>query len=230
MVANHTAWSELIALPTDGGRRTAHELVRDALRDAILRGSLPGGTRLVQADIAATLDVSTTPVREALRDLATEGLIRLDAHRGAMVTTLTHDDVQEIYDLRRLLEPEAIRRAATNITLPELETAQELGHRMEVVGDAAKWNELNGTFHGILLTASRSPRLVAILERLRANASPYVAVALSALDADFRAANHEHKQMLDALRQGDADRAAEIVENHLGLTVRLLTGSQAPIS
>ena len=68
-------------LPRDG--LSAHELARETLRQAILRGQLPGGARLVQADLAVHLRVSTTPVREALRDLATEGLIVLDRHWGA---------------------------------------------------------------------------------------------------------------------------------------------------
>src|SRR5690242_7828107 len=91
-------------LAISGGRRTAHEFVRESLRRAILRGDLTGGERLIQADIAATLEVSTTPVREALRDLAAEGLISLDRHRGGVVRGLNWEDMEEIRKIRHQLE------------------------------------------------------------------------------------------------------------------------------
>jgi DNA-binding GntR family transcriptional regulator len=86
-----------------GDRRTAQAYVRDSIRSAIFAGQIEAGDRLVQADIAQQLDVSTTPVREALRELATEGLLRLDAHHGAVVRDLDPVELQEIHELRRLL-------------------------------------------------------------------------------------------------------------------------------
>ena len=80
---------------TAGTRQTAHEYVREVLRRSILNGDLPGGSRLVQAELAATLEVSTTPIREALRDLASEGLVRFDPHRGAVVTELDDEDLRD---------------------------------------------------------------------------------------------------------------------------------------
>ena len=82
-------------------RQTAHEYVREVLRRAILSGDIPVGSRLVQAELATTLEVSTTPVREALRDLASEGLIQFDPHRGAVVSELSGEELQEIYEIRR---------------------------------------------------------------------------------------------------------------------------------
>src|SRR5690349_18480778 len=108
------------------GRKTAHEYVKDSLRQAILRGAIPGGTRLVQADVASELQVSTTPVREALRDLATEGLIRLDPHRGAIVSQLSYGEAVEIQQICKLLEPEAMRQAALAITDDTLKQAHAL--------------------------------------------------------------------------------------------------------
>ncbi len=84
------------SIATTGGRRTAHEFVKDSLRRAILRGDLSGGSRLIQADLATMLNVSTTPVREALRDLATEGFITLDRHRGGVVRELNWSEMEEI--------------------------------------------------------------------------------------------------------------------------------------
>ena len=211
-----------IDIPKDGMRRTAHELVRDTLRRAILRGTLSGGQRLVQAEIAAQLDVSTTPVREALRDLANEGLIRLDAHRGAIVRELNLTEVQEIYDLRKLLEPEALRRAAQHITEEELDAAEALQAQMDVETDADVWADLNREFRATLVKAARSPRLIVILQNLRDSAAPYVGLSLQASEEIRARANEHHRGMLTALRAADAKRAAEIAVEHLDSTVQTL--------
>jgi DNA-binding GntR family transcriptional regulator len=85
-------------------RSTAHTFVLDALRDAILSGSLPAGARLIQTEIAARLEVRTTPVREAIRDLVGSGLVQSDVHRGAVVRALDSDELAEIYEIRKILE------------------------------------------------------------------------------------------------------------------------------
>jgi DNA-binding GntR family transcriptional regulator len=216
-----------IELPTDGSRRTAHELVRDTLRQAILRGTLPGGLRLVQAEIAAQLEVSTTPVREALRDLATEGLIRLDAHRGAIVRELESSEVEEIYDLRKLLEPEALRRATRNITPEELAYAASLQAQMDTETDAGVWADLNRDFHATLVKAARAPRLIAILQNLRDSAAPYVGLSLQASAEQRRLANEHHRQILDAMRAGDADTAVAVAVEHLDSTTQILADRDA---
>jgi len=96
-------------------RQTTVEYVKDTLRKAILGGELVGGTRLVQADLAAALETSTTPVREALRDLTSEGLIRSDPHRGSVVYEPNAYELDEIYQICRVLEPLAIRHAVEHI-------------------------------------------------------------------------------------------------------------------
>lgn len=120
-LANSAAEEVLkLARPAQSGRQTAHQFTLDVLRTAILDGSLPAGTPLVQTDIAQQLDVSTTPVREALRELSAEGLVRVDAHRGAVVQGLSIADIREIFEVRLLLEPEVFRRATHNLSDDEI--------------------------------------------------------------------------------------------------------------
>lgn len=213
-------------LPVDGQRRTAHEVVRDTLRHAILNGALPGGTRLVQADIAVQLEVSTTPVREALRDLATEGLIRLDAHRGAIVYEPDLDEVRDLYDVRKILEAEAMRRAVRTITEEELLRAETLQARMDAESDAVVWVDLNREFHAVLADASRSPRLSALLKSLRDAAAVYVALSLKSSPEQVAAGNQDHHQLLDAVRGKDPRTAARIVVRHLDTTMRAVEKAQ----
>lgn len=210
----------LAALVPLGARRlTAHEIVRMTLRRAVLSGVLPGGTRLVQADIASQLDVSTTPVREALRDLATEGLIQLDAHRGAIVRSIDLDELREVYELRLLLEPVAVRRAVPGTGDDELALAGELVHGMEEAVDNVAWLELNRRFHGLLLRPARRPRLQAIITTLQDSASMYIGLALPRTDAIRGKAEREHRDILEAYRRRDPEAAVRATVQHLEATL-----------
>jgi DNA-binding GntR family transcriptional regulator len=203
-------------------RRTAHQLVLETLRRAILTGKIPGGTRLVQADLAVRMQVSTTPVREALRDLATEGLIKLDAHRGAEVKSLNRDEVAEIYRLRRILEPEAMRLAVERISDEEIETAAAIQAQADRERDTAAWVELNQRFHDVFVTAARSERLAGILQALHDAASMYVAATLMQ-GADRREeANREHRELLDAVRRRDVRAAMESQLAHVQHTMEVV--------
>lgn len=217
------AWA---TIPDGLGRRTAHELVRDALRRAILRGDLHGGARLVQADIAASLDVSTTPVREALRDLATEGLITLDRHRGGVVRELNWADMEEIAAIRAELEPLAMRLAVEHATDTDLDEGQGLVDRMLAADDLTTWVELNAAFHSVVHDASASPRLASILRTLEESSTIYVAQAQRWHPEIRRRADAEHIALMNALRDRDRSRAVEIAEDHAALTLELLDPSE----
>jgi DNA-binding GntR family transcriptional regulator len=203
-------------------RRTAHQLVLETLRRAILTGKIPGGTRLVQADLAERMQVSTTPVREALRDLATEGLIKLDAHRGAEVKSLNRDEVAEIYRLRRILEPEAMRLAVEKVTDEQIAAAAAIQARADEERDTATWVELNQQFHDVFVTAAQSQRLAAILQALHDAASMYVAATLLQ-GADRRTeANREHRELLEAVRRRDVQAAMDIQLAHVQRTMEVV--------
>ncbi len=206
-------------LPPATARRTAQELVRDTLRLAILTGDIPGGARLVQADLAEQLQVSTTPVREALRSLAAEGLVRLDSHRGAVVRRLTRDEVMEIFELRCLLEPAVLHRAVPRVTDEHLEQAAEIEARMAAETDPARWAQLNRDFHGVFMTAAESQRLRQMVETLQDAFSAYIVSAMVQDDARRKKANAQHKTLLQAVRKRDADAASETMVSHMRLTL-----------
>jgi DNA-binding GntR family transcriptional regulator len=213
-----------------GERLTAHQMVRDSLRRAILDGTLPAGTRLVQADIATRLRVSTTPVREALRDLAMEGLIRLDAHRGAVVHETDLREVREIYLLRKLLEPEAVRLAAEAMTPDVLARLEELQVQMDAEVDTVRWVNLNREFHRTMVSAAGMPRLAEILHQLEDNAAVYVNLALRATPGDhFTAGNDDHHQLIEACRNHDGERAAALIVDHLQQTLKNVEQSVASV-
>lgn len=205
-----------------GRSRTAHEFVHATLRHAIVRGDLPGGTRLVQAELAARLDVSTTPVREALRDLANEGLVHLDPHRGAIVRDLRMEELREIHELRVLLEPLSIRLMVDRITEEELQRAADLQREMDAESDPGRWVELNRAFHGVFADAAGSPRLQSIIGGLRDSAAVYVGLSVRAWPARRETSNADHRALLEAVRRRDTEVATEIELRHLDATMRAI--------
>ncbi|MGH7721779.1 MAG: GntR family transcriptional regulator [Candidatus Dormibacteria bacterium] len=213
---------QIQSLHTATERLTAHEIVRETLRHAILSGDLPGGTHLVQAELATQLRVSTTPVREALRDLASDQLIRFHPHRGAVVHELDMDELREIYEIRKALEPLALRLAASRITKEQLRAAAALQARMEKEADPAVWVETNWKFHALLESAAQSPRLASAVKNVQDSSALYVAHAVHLERGRMRKGNVDHRRILAALRAGDGDGAAEALRRHLDSTLQAI--------
>jgi DNA-binding GntR family transcriptional regulator len=201
-------------------RTTAHEYARDALRRAILRGDLAPDERVPQVVWADRLGVSTTPVREALRDLAAEGMVQLDAHRGAYVTRLTYEQVCEIYRIRQTLEPAALSDAARVITAVTLARADRLHRALVEQTGIGRWTELHCELHDTLLADLRSRRMLLTVTSLRDSVSPYVSAVLRR--QGVVRPHGEHRDLLDAMHAHDGDRAAEVALRHLKSTLSVL--------
>jgi DNA-binding GntR family transcriptional regulator len=199
--------------------RTAHAYAYEALRSRILTGELVPGAPLIQATLARDLGVSMTPVREALRDLATEGLVTLLPHKGAAVTSLNLADAKEIHNIRLKLEPDATRLAVDHVTLDVLNGAEELYSDMSETADH-RWVVCNRDFHKLLLSPAPAPRLVSILSSLLEAAALYVPLAIThrvGPDPQF-----EHRAILDAYLRRDPEAAAEAVAAHIRSSIHSL--------
>jgi DNA-binding GntR family transcriptional regulator len=136
--------------------QTARHFVVNMLRADILRGDYPAGSGLRQEQVAARLGVSTTPVREAFRDLLAEGMIEFDTHRGAIVRGLTLSDLREIYELRIVLEPMLAVRALKLATDAQLAHAEKIHAQLCDEPNPEQWATLNVVFHQAL-NAPTSP-------------------------------------------------------------------------
>lgn len=196
-------------------RQTAHEYVRRVVRRSILNGELASGTRLVQSELAATLDVSTTPVREALRDLASEGLVELDPHRGAVVAELDDEELRDIYEIRLLLEPMAMRQAIPQISDSLLESLRHLHESMVEDPQGVDWVDRNRVFHLAVYETVVSPRLASIIRNLQDASVMHIGQSIAQNPSLREKANEEHARILEALEQRDPDAAVEALEHHL---------------
>lgn len=203
-----------------GRGQTAHVFARETIRVAILNGQLRGGARLVQSDLASQLQVSTTPVREALRDLASEGLIRIDPHRGGVVCELDADDLKEVYEIRLHLEPLVLQLAMAGMTNEVLDHAAELHDAMNAAPDSAAWVQLNRDFHMALYEVANRPRLLSMVRSLQDASVMAVSARLRRDPDQRRTANAEHGQLLEAMRDRDLETAKSVIHEHLTMSVR----------
>ncbi len=202
-------------------RVTAVDLVRDVLRAAILRGDLPGDSRLVQTEIANQLEVSTTPVREAMRDLASEGLITLDSHRIGTVRKPDWDEMVEIVEIRRSLEAVAVQRAMLSITKGEIEQARGLADELADEEDVGTWVEKNSHFHSVFHRATRTKRLGAVLLALEEAGGVFVAQAQRLHPEIRRRAVADHFALIECYEAKDEARAVEIQYGHINLPIEI---------
>jgi DNA-binding GntR family transcriptional regulator len=187
---------------------TAQDIVLVSVRKAILSGVLGPGARLRQEELADVFGTSRIPVREALRALEYEGLVTSVPHRGFTVTALDADDVEEVYDLRILLESEAVRLALPLLTDEDLDDLEKLFRVMQDAETPDDQLAAREQFYLRLYSVTGRPRLVGLIVRLRAE----VARVLRWATIQHSSSIHEH--FFEAVRVGDADRAVAHLAGH----------------
>lgn len=187
---------------------TAQELVLSAVRSAILTGVLPPDARLRQEELADLFGTSRIPVREALRALEYEGLVSSEPNRGFTVTAIDADDVEEVYDLRILLESHAVRLALPLVTEEDLEELEAIYSQMTNAKNPDDALAARERLYIRLYSISGQVRLVGLIVRLRQE----VARALRWPTLQQAPSIHDH--FFDAVRTGDAERAVAQLSGH----------------
>lgn len=204
-------------------KQATHELVAAVLREAITTGHLKANQPLPQDEIAAQLSVSHIPVREALRQLQSEGLVTYQANRGATVSALTPEEIAEIYEIRAIMETAAIRRAAPRLTQAELDEAARILAAAEQATDGASWGSHDVEFHQLVYALDDRPRMDELINGLLRRVDRYW--TLYGLMLRHRHTfDREHRGILEALQARDPGLAAARLEAHLAGAARLLIG------
>ncbi len=211
---------EMLHLPAS---RT--ELVLAEIRRAILTRELLPGQPLVEMELAQRLGVSKTPVREALKLLSGSGLVTFNPYKGASVRVVDRDLVSDVYDVRLLLEPEAVRRSVTAGDPALLARARTALDAAERAIDAAEHAELslhNRAFHQALYQGCGNPLLISVLDDLRDRAALISAVGWQATPS-WQQEHAEQRAVLARAEDGDAAGAAELTRQHVtGLLTRIM--------
>jgi DNA-binding GntR family transcriptional regulator len=193
--------------------KTLISFVVQALREKIISGALPAGSRIDQNAVAEELGVSRMPVREALRQLDAEGFVELISHRGALVAKLSEDEIIEIYEMRSVLAGLASRLAVPEFTDETIEELERLASAMETA-DPDQWIELNDTFHMKIEEPCGAKRLLALIERLTQQCRPYLRISVHMVHTQ-QSAKAEHERILDACRKRQPIELEAAVRDHL---------------
>jgi DNA-binding GntR family transcriptional regulator len=215
------------------GPTTRSELAYRSLRATIVRGELPSGTVLHDAELARQLGVSRTPIREALRRLEAAGFIALLPHGGFLIPELTPADLVDVFTVRRNLEGLAARLAAERRTRADLAFLDDLLDALDQAlldGDTLSRAELSGEIHDTIAAASRNRYAHAMLSNIRGVFDRYRPRA--ALNPVTRNGSHQmHHAIVEAIRAQDAAEAQRLMELDIdqGLAARL-SGADAHVS
>ncbi len=204
------------SLPRPIVRRVLREEIKEYLIDAILRGQLRPGDRIIETRIAQDLGVSQAPVREALRDLELLGFVTSEPFRGTRVRAFTHEELVQIYPIRAAIEGVAARAAAARITTEQLLALEEQIDRMREaseLGDEATAIEADIAFHRIIVEASGNRLLEQFWTSLSLATTTFLTFSIHRRAIEGLAARHE--PILEALRARDPDRAEAAMRRHI---------------
>jgi DNA-binding GntR family transcriptional regulator len=198
-------------------RGSMPEEVASILREVILDGDIEPGTWLREAEVARELKVSRTPVRDAFRILAAEGLVNINANQGAVVSAMSSDDVLELYVMRATLEGLASRLAARRAPQQCFERFAELIPEMRRAGEEKRYadlSRLNFRFHTIVRDAAGNRYLERALEQVQTAARRFPDPTLG-LPGRVKESIDEHLALADAISTGDADEAERLAVEHM---------------
>ncbi|WP_214107381.1 GntR family transcriptional regulator [Acrocarpospora catenulata] len=209
--------AEGLGLPAVGERLSLREQVAQALRGALVAGEMRPGVVYSAPVLAAQFGVSATPVREAMLDLAKEGLVEAVRNKGFRVTEMSERDLDEIMELRQLIEVPTVSRLAGQVPVPELESLRPLAREIVSAaerGDLLTYVNADLRFHLELLGLSGNARLVEVVRDLRARARLYGLRGLADKGLLAHSAR-EHLDLLDALVQGDSSAVEHLLRHHI---------------
>jgi DNA-binding GntR family transcriptional regulator len=215
---------DVIPFPPEDGRKTAqkaqtlHHGVLSTLRDLIVHGELPPGTRLTETALCERLKVSRTPLREALKVLSHQGLAEILPNRGARVGRLMLEDVKNLFEVIATLESLAGRLACERITDAEICEVKALHYQMQasfIRRDLPEYFQLNQTIHRRIVAVAGNPVLAATHENLNARLLRARYLASQTDHERWAAAMHGHELIIDALSRRAGEEIGRILQEHL---------------
>ncbi len=199
-------------------RQSLTSAVAEKLRDQIIRGEITEGAQLRQDVIAGQYHVSRIPVREALRQLHAEGLITIVPNRGAIVPELSPTDIEELFAIRALLEPEVLKLSIPRLTPVDLGQAEAVLNKymseLRREEHMENWGRMNWQFHSILYSRAERPHFMSIIRNVNHNGERYTRLQLY-LTHGMKRANEEHHQILKLCRKSEVAAACKLLHQHI---------------
>lgn len=193
------------------------DVVFNTLRQAILRGELKPGERLMEIQLANKLGVSRTPIREAIRKLELEGLVLMIPRKGAEVAEITEKNLRDVLEVRGTLEDLAIQLACERITKEQISDLKQAAKEFETVLDSAditRIAEADVAFHDIIYIATDNNRLIQLLNNLREQMYRYRVEYLKQKESHPKLMA-EHLELINAIENREVEKAAKIISQHI---------------
>ena len=191
------------------------EVAYGQLAQAILTGELGPGTRMREVELADRFGISRTPIRDAMVRLEAEGLITHQPRQGAVVRSLSHREIMELYEMRQVLEGTAARNAAVHASEPERNELERLNELMrDSAGDPEKVAGINRRFHAVLYECSHNRFLLLALESMANSMALLGPTTLASTDRTMTAAR-EHADILEAVALAQANQAEQAARAHI---------------
>ncbi|GFM87646.1 GntR family transcriptional regulator [Pseudomonas cichorii] len=200
----------------------ARSVIEEKLRNAIIDGSLPSGTALRQQELATLFGVSRMPVREALRQLEAQSLLRVETHKGAVVAPLITEDAVDAYGLRILLESEALRLSIPLLDADDLASARSYIELLEVETDYSKMGTLNRLFHMSLYAKTPNKRLMRLVEEGLNEEERFLRFNLSSMGLG-KLSQDDHWELLRLAEEKAVEQIVSSLQNHLNRGVKAIT-------
>lgn len=198
--------------------KTRTQLVVETLREKILSGEIKAGQPLRQAALASELNVSRIPVREALLQLEGEGLVIFEPHKGATATELNADQVDELFELRAILESDLLANSLPNISDEKLEEATLLLSKLDKAlgkeNAANTWSELNSSYHNCLYSGANRPQTLDLVNTLNKSADRYIRMHLL-WAGGISKAESEHNDILAFSKARNVEAAVAMLKQHI---------------
>ncbi len=193
------------------------EWIFHVLREGIVNGSLPGGMQLKQDEISAALNVSHIPVREALRRLEAQGLVRIHPNRGAAVTELTRSELLDMMEVRATLSVMMLKNSAPMLTKADFDALEEVvrQQRETPFEDIVRSEELNYKFHEILTSHAANSMANFLLELVHANIDRYLRVSFYGTPQTREVSINGHEAIMMSCREGDFETACSLLRDHI---------------
>jgi len=198
--------------------KTRTQLVVETLREKILSGEIKAGQPLRQAALAEELNVSRIPVREALLQLEAEGLVTFEPHKGATATELNASQVDELFELRAMLEGDLLASSIPNLSSEKLAEATDILSKLnKALGKenaANTWSELNSDYHNCLYSGANRPQTQDLVNTLNKNADRYIRMHLL-WAGGISKAESEHNELLDLCKARNVEKSVAVLKQHI---------------
>lgn len=207
--------------------QTLREKILETIREAILKGTLKPGEKVAEPELAERFGISRTPIREAFRQLESEGYLTVIPRKGAVVAALSEQDVQEFYAIKSILEGYAAELAATRLTAREIEKLETINEKLKVLakdGDVKNFFRIHNEFHDLFVKAAGNHKLTDLIHQLGMRFNRLRMASLS-VHGRMNISVTEHERLIEAFKKQDGLEAENLVKKTAGIGGHVLLES-----